>query len=158
MKQLVKYLLILFTPLLMSVFYLTPVHAEAIQPNVPTATLTVKVTIDQPNLFWNYAFLTKDADLGKASAVTLTWGTSNIHSKETTDIIVNHGQKSGQLSITAAKGALINLQILVCDANNTKYGSMSFQIRNTGQIQYITVALPDSSEPQINLSNNNNNP
>jgi len=151
MKQLRKFLLILFTPLLMSVFCLAPVHAEAIQSDAPQATLTVKVTIDQPELFWNYSFLTKDADFGKPTAVKLTWGTGNAHRQEKTDTIVNSGKKSGSLSIKADKGAIINLQIFVSDAKNTKYGSISFQVRNNGQTQDITVAPPESSEPLINM-------
>ncbi len=151
MKQLAKYLLLLVTPLLLSMFNLAPVHAETIAPAAPTATLIVKVTIDQPDLFWNYALLTKDADLGKPAAVKLTWGTGDSHRQEKTDIIVNSGQKAGQLSITAPKGMLVNLQIIVCDAKNIKYGSMIFQVRNTGQTQDVTVGPPLSAEPQINL-------
>lgn len=151
MKQLGRYLLVLLTPLLMSVFSAAPVHAEAIPPAAPTATLTVKVAIDQPDLFWNYSFLTKDADLGKPAVVKLTWGTGDSHREEKTDIIVNTGKKAGQLSVTTTKGILVNLQISVYDAKNTKYGSMSFQVRNNGQTQDITVAPPASSEPLINL-------
>lgn len=151
MKQLAKYLLVLVTPLLLSMFNLAPVHAEAIAPVAPAATLTVKVAIDQPDLFWNYALLTKDSDLGKPAVVKLTWGTGDSHRQEQTDIIVNPGKKSGQLSITTPKGTLVNLQIIVYDAKNTKFGSMSFQVRNNGQTQDVTVAPPLSTEPQINL-------
>jgi len=151
MKHFSKYLLILFTPLLMSMFFLTPVHAEDKQAGNPQATLTVKVTIEQPELFWSYSFLTKDADLGKPTVVKLTWGTGNAIRQEKTDTIVTAGKKGGQLSITADKDSLINLQIFVCDANNMKYGSMSFQVRNNGQTQDITVAPPAFSEPLINL-------
>jgi hypothetical protein len=151
MKQLAKYFLFLVTPLLLSLFNLAPVHAEAVAPVAPPATLTVKVTIDQPELFWNYTLLTKDDDLGKPTAVKLTWGTGDSHRQESTDIIVNSGKKAGQLSITTPKGILVNLQIIVCDAKNIKYGSMSFQLRNNGQTQDVTVAPPLSAEPQINL-------
>lgn len=154
MKQLGRYLLILLTPLLLSVFSAAPVHAEAIPQAAPTATLTVKVTIDQPDLFWNYSFLTKDSDLGKPAVVKLTSGTGDSSRQEKTDIIVNPGQKAGQLSVTTTKGILVNLQISVYDAKNTKYGSMSFQVRNNGQTQDITVAPPASSEPLINLGTN----
>jgi hypothetical protein len=154
MKQLTKYFLTLLLPLVFAAFSLPTVHAEAIPSNVPQETLKVHVIIDQPDLFWNYSFLTKDADLGKPETVKLVWGTGESHRQEKTEVIVSQGKKSGQLSITADRGALVNLQIVVCDAHNTKYGSMSFQVRNNGQTQDITVAPPDSSEPKIDLGSN----
>ena len=99
-------------------------------------------------------FLTKDADFGKPATVKLTWGAGDFNRQEKTDTIVTTGKKSGQLAITTDKGILVNLQISVYDAKNTKYGVMSFQVRNNGQTQNITVAPPDSSEPKINLGSN----
>lgn len=154
MKQLTKYFFALLLPLVFATFSLPTVHAENSPANVPQETLKVHVIIDQPDLFWNYSFLTKDADLGKPAAVKLVWGTGESHRQEKSDVIVSQGKKAGQLSITADKGSLVNLQIVVCDANNTKYGSMSFQVRNNGQTQDITVAPPDSSEPKIDLGRN----
>ena len=145
MKHLLKVVCLLFA----SCFVFAGFTANAAAAGASTATLRINVTIDQPNLFWNYTFLTKDGDFGKPTAVKLTWGTGDTKRQETTQTIVNPGEKKGHLEITTEKGALINFQVLVLDADNARHGTLGFQVRNSGQTELVTIAPPDFSEPQI---------
>lgn len=145
MKHLLKVLCLLFA----SCFIFAGFTANAAAAEAGTATMRVDVRIDQPTVFWNYTFLTKDADFGKPAAVKLKWGIGDTKRQETTQTIVNPGDKKGRLEITTEKGALVNFQVAVVDADNAIHGTLGFQVRNNGQTELVTIAPPDFSEPQI---------
>ncbi|MDU2065580.1 MAG: hypothetical protein E6713_12195 [Sporomusaceae bacterium] len=124
----------------------TTTFAEA----APTATMRIDVKVDQADVFWNTTYLTKDSsDFGKAAAVNLTWGIGDTKRQEQTQPLIAPGKGKGRVEITTEKGALINFQVVVLDADKQKHGTLSFQVRNNGQTEYITIAPPDFIEPNL---------
>ncbi|VBB09888.1 Hypothetical protein LUCI_5186 [Lucifera butyrica] len=147
MRKFAPWILAVIFSILTVTAAVSPVSAASPAPEkVP---LNVKVTIDQPNVFWNYTFLTKNTDLGKPAVVKLTWSTSNIDRKENSEIIVAKGKIGGQTSIPADKDALVNIQVSVFDKDDIKLGTISLQVRNNGQTENIGIAPPDFTEPKM---------
>ncbi len=152
MGQLAKFVLALFV---FAAFTAVSVdHVQAAPSGPPAmATLKVKVSIDQPDIFWKYTFLTKDADLGKPTDIKIAWSVGELQRQEKTQTVISAGKSSGEVSIVTEKGALVNVQVSVRDAKGIKYGYTSLQVRNNGQTENITISPPESSEPKITWGN-----
>lgn len=129
---------------------LAPVQAEAAPSQ---ATLTVKVDVDQADIFWNYTFLTKNTDLGKPSSIKLNWSLGDTPTKEKTETLIVTGKTSGKTTIVTDKGALVNINVGVYDNKNKKLGYISLQVKNNGQTESINITPPEFTEPNITWSN-----
>ncbi|MEN6565372.1 MAG: hypothetical protein ABFC57_03635 [Veillonellales bacterium] len=157
MRQFIKLTLVLMMSAVITGLSLPSAAAAATTATAQSApgqaTLTVKATVDQPEIFWKYTFLTKDSDLGKPADIKLVWsfGQTQIHEK--TETIVNAGKDSGQLSLVTEKGALVNILLSVRDSKNVNLGSINLQVRNNGQTESISFTPPEFSEPKITWSN-----
>lgn len=153
MRNLIKITFILCIALFVSTSQSSAKAATNDQVTSPKATITVKINVDQPDIFWNYTFLTKDSTLGKPANIKLTWSIGEIAAQEKTEVVVNAGKSAGQLAITAEKGALVNIRVSVCDTKNTKLGYIGLQVRNNGQSESVTMSPPEFTEPKITWGN-----
>lgn len=153
MRQFIKLALALMMSVVISGLSLPSAEAADSQASPAQATLTLKATVDQPEIFWKYTFLTKDSDLGKPAAIKLVWsfGQTQVHEKSET--IITAEKDSGQIKIVTEKGALVNIQLSVRDSKNVNLGSISLQVRNNGQTENVLFAPPESAEPKITWSN-----
>jgi len=153
MRNIIKLTFILFVALFISTTQSSVEAAANEQATAPKANMTVKVNIDQPEIFWNYTFLTKDANLGKPANIKLAWSVGETGAKEKTEVVVNAGKSAGQLTIVTEKGDLVNIRVSVCDAKNTKLGYIGLQVRNNGQTESVSMSPPEFTEPNINWGN-----
>ncbi len=153
MSQLIKLTLALLITIVVSVFPNPLAQAEAGQPASSKATLTVQVNIDQPNIFWNYTFLTQNSTLGKPAAIKLVWGLGVVQRQAKNETVVTEGKSSGQTTIVTDKGELINIRVAVCDSKGTTLGFTSIQVKNNGQTETFVMSPPDSTEPKITWGN-----
>lgn len=154
MKQLLRFTLCCFVMLAVSVLSLSPAQAAPSQ-ETPKAKLTVNVNIDQANVFWNYTFLTKDADLGKPESIKLIWSLGDSPSKERSEALVIAGKSTGKAAIETNKGALVNLRVCVYGPKNLKLGTMDLQVLNNGQSEFINITPPEYTEPTMTWGNVN---
>jgi len=115
--------------------------------------LMLKVNIDQPEVFWNYTFLTRDGEMGKPASIVVLWDTGEISKASQTAVIINSGKDTGKLDISTEKGALVNYRVSVRDAKDKEVGSISLQVKNTGQTEYVLISPPEFSEPNIVYGN-----
>lgn len=152
MGQLAKFVLALFVFVVFTAIPVTSVQAAPGEAP-PTAKLKVRVDIDPADVFWKCTFLNEDADLGKPTEIKLTWSVGQLQRQEKSQTIVAAGKSSGEAFITAEKGALVNIQIAVCDSRGVKHGYTSIQVRNNGQTENISISLPESFEPKITWGN-----
>jgi hypothetical protein len=153
MSQLIKLTVALFIAIIVSAFPTPSVQAEASQPAPPKANLIIQVNIDQPDIFWNYTFLTKNSTLSKPSAVKLVWGLGVVQRQAKNEIVVTGGKTSGQVTVVTDKGELINIRVAVCDSKGTTLGFTSIQVKNNGQTETFVMSPPDSTEPKITWGN-----
>jgi hypothetical protein len=131
---------------------LTSPPAQAATGKLPgTATsLTLQIKIDQPEVFWNFNFLTRDSDIAKPAIIRIEWSVGDLsgQTKQET-LVLDSSKSSGKLSISAEKGALVNLNVTVLGAKNLNLGSISLQVRNSGQTETVTITPPEIVEPKI---------
>lgn len=153
MKNIIRLTFILFVAFFISTNQ-SPVKAAANEPApAPKATMTVKINVDQPEIFWNYTFLTKDSSLGKPANIKLTWSVGETAAQEKTEVVVTAGKSDGKLAIATEKGALVNIRVAVCDAKNVKLGYIGLQVRNNGQSESVSMSPPEFTEPHITWGN-----
>lgn len=153
MKNIFKITIMLCIAFFVSTTHSSVKAATNAQTPSPKATMTVNISIDQPEIFWNYTFLTKDSDLGKPANIKLTWSVGELAAQEKTEVIVNPGKPIGKLAIVTEKGALVNIRVSVCDTKNTQLGYISLQVRNNGQSESVTMSPPEFTEPKITWGN-----
>lgn len=152
MERLAKFVLVLF--MFTAFTAVSAAHVQAAPSGAPATTnLKVKVSIDQADVFWKCTFLTRDADVGKPTDIKVAWSVGQLQGKEKTQTVIAAGKSTGEVSIAAEKGALVNIEVSVRDAKGIKYGYTSLQVRNNGQTENITISPPESSEPKITWGN-----
>jgi len=116
--------------------------------------MTVKVqVIGSSKVFWDYSYLTRDGVLLKPASVQIGWDVGPVSRELKYETAVIPGKLMGEVDITTEKGALVNYRVSVRDAKNVELGSISMQVRNTGQTEFYYVSLPEYTEPKINYSN-----
>lgn len=155
MKQLLRFTLCCFVLLAVSVLSLSQAQAAPAQESPANAKLTVNVNIEQPSIFWNYTFLTKDTDLGKPESVKLIWSRGDSPSKEKSETLVLTGKSTGKATIETNKGALVNLRVCVYGPKILKLGTIDLQVLNNGQTESINITPPEYTEPNMTWGNVN---
>ncbi len=153
MGQFIRFTLGIVFCIIVSVITSPSAQAASGQAAPAQTTMKVKVSIDQPDIFWNYTFLTKDTTLGKPATVKLVWSVGEVPKSEKTEVVVNTGKTAGQLDISTEKKALVNINAIVYDSKNNKLGVINLQIQNNGQTENITISPPEFTEPKIIWSN-----
>jgi hypothetical protein len=118
------------------------------------AKMTIKVqVVEQTKTFWDYAYLTREGFLSKATSVQIGWDTGMISKELKYATVMTPGKFEGEVNVTTEKGELVNYRVSVRDAKNVELGSISMQVRNIGQTEFYYISLPDFTEPKINYSN-----
>ena len=113
------------------------------------AKLTLKVELDDKS-FWSYPYVTRDGKIHKPAAVQVEW-TLGATPKVMKQKVVVADKTSGEVVITAERGAIIDLQVFVVDDRDNPLGAGSIQLKNTGQTVKFYVSLPDSTSPVISV-------
>lgn len=137
----------MLTFLIFAVFAGTGQAAEPPQKN-----MTVQLDIDSNLLFWEYSYLTRKGYISKPAAVKIAWdwGAAGETKLQT---IATAGQKAGKQVITTPKDELVSIRVVVCDAKDNALGSISFMVRNKGQVETVHVAPPEFTEPVLTTGN-----
>jgi hypothetical protein len=112
------------------------------------AKLTVDIQIPDKT-FWNFIYLNKDGASGKPAVVKVGWSLGEIAQNTNYQVAVESGKSSGQITITTAKGAMVNLRVSVRDTGNDELGFLNLQVKNKGQKETFSIAPPDYCEPKI---------
>ena len=142
-----KIAVVLFMSAIISVLSSLPAQAATDKLPATATKLTLKVQIDQPEVFWNYTFLTRDSEFSKPSIIRIEWGVGNFSGQTKQATLVLDSKSSGKLSINTEKGELVSLNVAVLGAKNLKLGSISLQVRNSGQTETLTITPPEIVEP-----------
>ncbi|MDD4600349.1 hypothetical protein SDC9_09099 [bioreactor metagenome] len=153
MKQIMKTAFALLVALFVTTISSSPVQAASAPDSQDTIKLTVNVNIDQPDIFWNYTFLTKDADLGKPEKIKLIWSRGSSPSKEKTETMLITDKASASTTIITNKGEIVNLRVCVYGPKNMKINTIDLQVRNSGQSETVNISPPEYTEPYMSWGN-----
>lgn len=109
--------------------------------------LRVLVSINEPKPFWSFPYITKeDGKIRMPAAVMVEWSTTNgLNSNK--GQAIQAGDKRGEYVITTERGAYVDVEVQVVDANKVILGKSGMQVRNNGQSLTFVVYLPDSTTP-----------
>ncbi|HWQ62104.1 MAG TPA: hypothetical protein VN521_07315 [Negativicutes bacterium] len=113
------------------------------------AQLKVQVSVNEPKVFWSYPYITKeDGKIRMPAAVMVEWSTTNgINSSK--GQALQAGDKRGEYTISTERGAYVDVEIQIVDANKVILGKGGMQVRNNGQSVTFTIYLPDSTTPSV---------
>lgn len=153
MNQILKLIFTVIMIFFASSFFSSSMQASPLPKSQDQAKLTVNVNIDQPDIFWNYTFLTKDGELGKPAVIKLTWSRGDSPSREKSEVIMSSTKSSGKTVILTEKGALVNLRVCIYDTKNTKLGYIDLQVSNNGQSESVNISPPEKTEPTMTWAN-----
>ncbi|MBP2644650.1 MAG: hypothetical protein H6Q75_90 [Firmicutes bacterium] len=120
------------------------------------ATVNIEVKVDNPTIFWDLSYLTKESLIAKPAYIKIDWDAKADTVKTSgSETVVMNGASSGKLSIRTTKDTQINYQVIIVGTNNTILGTLSMQVRNSGvQNKVITVSPPEISLPNIVYGDN----
>jgi len=155
MQQVMKRATTMFLTLFLLLFLATPAVFAQGDPKAPTiqSSMKVNVTIANPEIFWNYSFLTKEGLLAKPASIKVIWSVGDMPSGEQSAVICTSGKTEGQIAIATDKGVPVNVTTAVLDAKGKKLGSISLQVLNKGQTENINIAAPEVTEPNFTWGN-----
>ena len=113
-----------------------------------SANLVVKIDVVDAATFWSYPYISRDGKVRKPALIQVEWMVNN-NPSGTKASVVTLGKDKGKVTITTARGAIVDIQINVLDDKNNVVGAAGLQVKNTGQTEYFTVATPDYTTPVI---------
>ena len=152
MRILFRPVFLLFAAIVFSaVFSSAALAAE--QATVKPSKMTLKVTVDDAKVFWDFVYLTRTGDFVKPASIQIGWSLGDVSKSSKYEVAVMQGKDKGQVEIVTEKGALINYRVSVRDAKNNEIGAVGLQVQNKGQTEYVAISHPDYTEPIIIYGN-----
>ncbi|MDR3561193.1 MAG: hypothetical protein P4N41_24595 [Negativicutes bacterium] len=110
--------------------------------------LVLKVAVDDPKL-WEFTFLTRDGDFAKPVSIVVIWDTGSVTGDGKTEMAIAQGKLNGDVTITTERNTYVNYRVAVRGPKNVQLGSLSMQVKNIGQTEFINVSTPEFTEPKL---------